>query len=266
MSNCVARRCVVLNHGFPVISFSFDDFPKSALHQGGVVLKRYGVAGTYYTSFGLMDHQDSPVGPIFARSDLEDLVTSGHELGCHTFSHCASWEVSGREFETSLLDNGRALNIVLPGTSFETMAYPFGCCSPWAKRVAAKYFSCCRGTDTGLNVGLADLNNLRSFPLERYGDNSGVLKLAITRNALAAGWLIFRTHDTSEQPRRGGCTLDFLEHIVRAAVESGARVMPIGQAWRVIRSHLFVNCSGEASRVIVQFAKPRKTVLRVRPH
>jgi peptidoglycan/xylan/chitin deacetylase (PgdA/CDA1 family) len=38
----------------PMISFTFDDFPRSALHVAGRILEDHGIAGTYYVSLGLM--------------------------------------------------------------------------------------------------------------------------------------------------------------------------------------------------------------------
>ena len=51
----------------PLISFSFDDFPRSALFTGGALLEQYGVAGTYYASLGLMG-KTSPTGEIFRQA------------------------------------------------------------------------------------------------------------------------------------------------------------------------------------------------------
>ena len=48
----------------PLISFTFDDFPRSAIHTGGAILNRFGVAGTYYAAFGLVD-QSTPRPNIF---------------------------------------------------------------------------------------------------------------------------------------------------------------------------------------------------------
>src|SRR5207247_9743139 len=32
------------------------------------------------------------------------LVARGHELGCHTFAHCHSWDTKTKEFERSILE------------------------------------------------------------------------------------------------------------------------------------------------------------------
>ena len=53
----------------PVISFTFDDFPRSALLNAGAILRERGLAGTYYASFGLMGTK-APTGEMFEREDL----------------------------------------------------------------------------------------------------------------------------------------------------------------------------------------------------
>src|SRR3981081_2708835 len=57
MSFFFSRRLVQLEHRFPVISFTFDDFPQSALNVGGKILERFRLAGTYYASLGLMNRE-----------------------------------------------------------------------------------------------------------------------------------------------------------------------------------------------------------------
>ena len=239
MSFYFARRTVKLDQGFPVISFTFDDFPKSALSAGGSILERYGLSGSYYASLGLMD-RDSAVGPIFSAADISLLVGRGHEMGCHTFSHCNAWETKPRLFEASIIENRRRLDQLFPGAVFETLSYPISCPRPRTKWIAANHFTCCRGGGQDFNIGPTDLNNLRAAFLEKYRGNPVPAKDLIDRNRRASGWLIFATHDVCETPGPFGCTPAFFDEIVRYAVESGARILPVGKAWNVIRSHIDV--------------------------
>src|SRR5687768_8348252 len=104
LSQLLYRRPARMLNTDPLISFTFDDFPRSALHIGGEILKSYGFKGTYYAAFSLLG-RDSPVGPIFVESDLASLLADGHELGCHTFAHSNAWITPVHAFEKSLLDN-----------------------------------------------------------------------------------------------------------------------------------------------------------------
>src|SRR5580765_796642 len=107
-------RPVTVGGPQPIISFTFDDFPRSALRTGGAILERFELRGTYYASFGLMG-PTGPTGEIFVPEDVSALVARGHELGCHTFAHCHSWETRTREFERSILENQAALETLVEG-------------------------------------------------------------------------------------------------------------------------------------------------------
>jgi peptidoglycan/xylan/chitin deacetylase (PgdA/CDA1 family) len=228
------RRPLAIKSQTPLISFTFDDFPRSGLLTGGAILNRFGLAGTYFASFGLMGTQ-APTGAIFVRDDLKTLVDQGHELGCHTFAHCHSWDTESAAFEDSIVANRRALNDLLPGASFRTFSYPVSPPRPTTKRNTAKHFACCRGGGQTFNAGAADLNYLSAYFLEKSRGNREVVKHLIDENRQARGWLILATHDVCDSPTRFGCTPDFFEDIVRSAVASGARILPVADALEVLR-------------------------------
>src|SRR5436309_3076212 len=73
------RRPLELRTAFPLISFTFDDFPRSAFRAAGSILRQYGASGTYYASIGLMGKQ-SQMGPMYDADDLRELVRRNHEL------------------------------------------------------------------------------------------------------------------------------------------------------------------------------------------
>ena len=228
------RRPLAIESQTPLISFTFDDFPRSALLTGGAILNGFGLAGTYYTSFGLMGTQ-APTGMIFERDDLKTLVGQGHELGCHTFAHCHSWDTEPAAFEESIAANRQALNELVPGASFRTFSYPVSPPRPTTKKNTSKHFVGCRGGGQIFNAGTADLNYLSAYFLEKSCGNREVVKHLIGENRLARGWLILATHDVCESPTRFGCTPDFFEDIVQSAVASGARILPVADALEVLR-------------------------------
>jgi len=229
------RKRLVVRTAVPLISFSFDDFPRSAFLEAGSILSRYSVLGTYYVSLGLMGKQ-SELGPMFQAEDLKELRRLGHELGCHTFGHCHSWNTSPDVYEQSIVQNQRALSELLPGALFQTFAYPISWPRLAVKRVAGRHFVCCRaGGRWPINVGTADLNLLSATFLEKNRDNPGAVKALIDENARRRGWLIFATHDVSGSPSPWGCTSNFFEQVVRWAVESGARILPVVRALEVLQ-------------------------------
>ncbi len=230
-----AKRQFAIHAETPLISFTFDDFPRSALLTGGAILKSFGVAGTYYASFGLMG-TEAPTGPIFLPEDLKVLLEQGHELGCHTFGHCHAWDTQPNVFEDAVVKNRQALNQLVPGASFKTFSYPISVPRARTKQRIAKYFACCRCAGQTFNIGNVDLNYLSAFFLEKSRDNPEIIRNVIDENRRARGWLIFATHDVCDDPTRYGVTPDFFEEIVRYAVNSGARILPVYEAYEALRA------------------------------
>lgn len=230
------RRPLTIKTDVPLISFTFDDFPRTALLTGGAILNRFGVAGTYYAAFGLMG-KDAPVGRIFVPEDLSTLFQQGHELGCHTFHHYNSATTKSSVFEESILKNRQALGELVPGASFRTFAYPLLPPRPQSKQRTGRHFMACRcGGDQNFNHGVADLNSLGAFFLEKTSKHPEAIKDIIDRNRAARGWLIFATHDVCSKPSPFGCTPELFEDTVQYAVNSGARILPVAQALDVLRA------------------------------
>jgi peptidoglycan/xylan/chitin deacetylase (PgdA/CDA1 family) len=213
----------------PLISFTFDDFPRSALFTGGSVLEKYGAVGTYYTSLGLMG-RTAPTGEMFRQEDLEPLLQRGHELGCHTFSHCHAYDTPAPEFERSILENRRTLRALVPEADFRTLSYPISGPRPNTKRRTAKYFAACRGGGQVYNSGTIDLNNLQAFFLEQSRDNPQAIKELVDSNRRAGGWLVFATHDVCDNPTRFGCHPAFFDEVVRYSLNSGAAIVSVSKA------------------------------------
>lgn len=243
------RETLTIKTALPLVSFTFDDFPRSAFLEGGSILARHGAAGTYYVSMSLMG-KESHLGPMFQAGDLTELARTGHEIGSHTFGHCHSWNTPPDLYEQSILDNEQAFNEVVPGASFRTFAYPHSAPQPGVKRVASTHFLCCRGGGLKpghyfrrhaaggqtFNGGTTDLNYLCAFFLEKSRDNPDAVRRVIAENARARGWLVFATHDVSAEPSPYGCTPEYFEQVVEWSVESGARILPVVQALQVLRS------------------------------
>jgi len=228
------RQPLELRNAVPLVSFTFDDFPRSALHCGGAILKSHGACGTYYASFGLLGLQ-APAGKIFEPEDLPELVAQGHELGCHTFHHCHSWTTPPAEFEESVIENRRALGRYLPGSEFKTFSYPITCPHPGTKRRMGRHFACSRGGGQVHNFQIADLNHAAAYFLEKDSDDLTPVKRMIERNKQDCGWLILATHDVCDVPTQYGCKPGFFEKVVRCVVQSGSRILPVCDALDVAR-------------------------------
>lgn len=230
----LARRPLIMRNEEPLVSFTFDDFPRSALLEGGRILGSYGQKGTFFASFGLMG-SSGPTGDIFSVDDVREVIRQGHELGCHTYDHYHAWDTAPSEFQASIVRNREALEKYLPGTSFRNLSYPISCPRPRTKRIISASFDCCRGGGQAFNAGALDLNFLKAFFLEQARNDFDLIVRLIEANNREKGWLIFATHDVSETPTEFGCTPAFFEKVVRHSSYSGAKVLTVCQALERIR-------------------------------
>jgi hypothetical protein len=214
------------------VSFTFDDFPRTARQQGAGILEAAGARGTFFVSFGLLG-QDSVSGPIVTLDDLRELCAAGHELGCHTFHHLDGKVAGVGEFVRSIEANRTALQTSLPGQDWSVFAYPLDGPVLGLKTAVGPLFTACRGGGQQINSREIDLNLLHSYFLDARtcGDLQAVREL-LARNARECGWLIFSTHDVAPAPSRYGCDPGFFGDVVAAALASGARVLPMGQVCR----------------------------------
>jgi peptidoglycan/xylan/chitin deacetylase (PgdA/CDA1 family) len=142
------------------VSFSFDDFPKSALATGGAILEKYGLRGTYYAALGLAGSSGN-VGPIAELAEMREVHERGHELACHTYAHLDCSRASAPEILAELRRNADAMAALIDGFAASNFAYPFGRYLGPGKRLVAPRFASCRGTSDGINHRRADLADLR---------------------------------------------------------------------------------------------------------
>lgn len=212
----------------PIISFTFDDFPRSALHHAAPVLERRGACGTFYASLELAG-RDSVVGPIFTHEDLASILHHGHELACHTYSHLSALEHPAEIIAQSCAENRRRVLDLFPDHLLRNFSYPFGDVTLAAKKRLGDVYSTCRTVQPGINNGSVDLAYLRANPLYSAYPFQHVRSL-IDRNSAARGWLIFYTHDVCDAPSRYGCTPAYFQNAVDYASQSGARLLPIRHA------------------------------------
>lgn len=87
-----------------------------------------------------------------------------------------------------------------------------------------------------MNTGVADLNQLSAYFLEKSRDSLPAVKNVIDRNVQVRGWLIFATHDIDADPSPYGCGPGFFEEVVRYAAASGSRILPVIKALEAIRA------------------------------
>lgn len=224
------RRPRAMHNTKPLISFTFDDVPRSSCVRGRQILEGFGLRASYYLSMSLMDSVYS-IGAAFSRIDLELLIAGGHEIGSHTFGHLDAWNTPADLFEASILENQRKLGEIHPGLGFRTFSYPIQTPHPRIKKLAGERYLCCRGGGQTYNSKRVDLNLLKSYFVDgrNKGDLDG-LKKVVDENCEGGGWLIFSTHDIEEHPSPYGCTPRAFEELVAYAHGTGSDILPVAEA------------------------------------
>lgn len=216
-----------LNTNKPIISFTFDDFPRTAILNGGKILNENSIKGSFYVSLKLVG-SDSPSGKIATYKDIEKLFSEGHELGCHTYNHFDALYTKPDIFLKSINRNAEELNSRFPNKTFKTFAYPKTGPTLAIKKIVGRHFFCCRGGANMINRKSTDLNLLNSYFLDwRIGGAFAPVKKMIDYNNSCNGWLIFSTHDISTNPSRYGCKIELFDQIVQYAANSNAIIASI---------------------------------------
>ena len=208
-----------------VISFTFDDFPKSALSAGATILESHGARGTYYTAFGLAKTHGAP-GEMFDLDDVREAFSRGHEIACHTHTHINCATAKPAQLESEIRANAAAAAAALGGIPLINFSYPFGGISRRAKTAIRPFFASCRGIEPGINEGVPDYAELRANRIYTSLFDEARLRALVDRNRAVGGWLIFYTHDVGDAPSAYGCTGAELDSVVSYAA-SHSPVLPV---------------------------------------
>ncbi len=208
----------------PIVSFTFDDVPASAVEVGAQILEKYNAAGTFYLSSSLAGKYNIDL-PQYKISDIEKLMDGGHEIGCHTYSHVNIQMLNGSQIEQDLEKNKLALQEYLGDHDLVSFSYPFGCTSIQAKRVVRRRYATGRGIKSGLNKGFTDLAQLKANAIYSNTLTKKNVDKLIETNIKTKSWLIFYTHDISQKPTPYGCTPELFEYAVKEASKSGAELL-----------------------------------------
>lgn len=225
---------VKLNIGTSIVSFTFDDVRQSACHEGRAILENHDCRGTYFVSGGCTG-LESRNEAFHTHADLMELRNSGHELASHGFGHKNYQTLSVEMIRSDIAQNRLFFERLGCDVSASSFAYPFGCVSPFVKRLVGDEFISARGGRHSPNMRYADLALLNSMPLyERFWSHASLARL-INAMVERVGWLIFVTHGVLDEPDEFGCRPSLLKFAARYATSAGLRVLPIRDAIECIR-------------------------------
>ncbi len=226
-----AQNFLKIKPGKTIISFSFDDCPRSAIDNGVRALDAEGWLSTIYVACGLFNI-DNHLGKHIAPEDVIALHENGHEIGEHTYSHKDAVTLGLERFLKDIDRNQQELSSLgLPPS--QTIAYPYGQTTPSLKTVMTDRFAGARGISPRLHKQQVDLNQIGSVPL--FSSTIDTALKSIRHVGKSGGWLTLFTHDIRDTPSSWGCTSDDIAEIIHAVKESGADVLTIKDAISNIR-------------------------------
>jgi peptidoglycan/xylan/chitin deacetylase (PgdA/CDA1 family) len=213
----------------PMVSFTFDDVPKSAATLGATILEAHGALGTFYV-IGSQVGTSSALWDVVDGEDIVTLHRSGHEIACHTFSHKRACDIDAETLRAEIEHNQQYLRSLDSSIRIENFAYPFGYGSFVRKRQLKTVFKSCRSIVPGVNSGSVDLQFLRAMPLiDRRIDRDGIER-AFDQAQTNNGWLIFYTHDVADEPSPYCCSPALLNEALEAASRRKIPVLNMAEA------------------------------------
>ena len=223
-----------------IISITFDDVPYSAMENGLPVLERHGVKATFYIATALStanastDSDTCTTERFLNRLNIEQLHQSGHDIACHTRSHYRLDQGDAAEMERDAVANVKTLSSWIEGKQIQHFSYPFGLVSFQAKKRLSKHYRTMRSSRPGINTKRSDLYLLRATSLYSPGFKKPALSNIIKEAVKQGGWLIIYTHGVSDNPGPYDCTPEQLDWTIGQAVESGARILTVADAYDTV--------------------------------
>lgn len=235
IANRIARHLFAapmqLKSGQPMVSFTFDDIPRSAATVGAPMLEEAGGRGTFYVAGSLVNQSNNHCDGIDP-DGIVKLHRSGHEIACHTFSHQRVIDLDATAMAAEIALNRQFLEGLDASIRLENFAYPYGLAAVARKRQLTNSFRSARGILPGVNSGTIDLQFLRATPLiDKDIDRAGIDRV-FDEAMTTSGWLIFYTHDVADTPSPWGCTPGLLRHALDAARRRNMPIVSVAEALR----------------------------------
>jgi len=228
-----AQRIRRLKLDTPIVSFSFDDCPKSVIPNALTLMEAEGWQATIYVAAGLCGITNH-LGVHMSEDDVKAVCKSGHEIGDHTYSHCDGFALPTKAVLADIDKNQAALGALgIPAS--QTFAYPYGELTPALKKALESRFKGARGIHSQTHERVVDMNQIGSSRLYSGADFDTLLK-QIMQLKDNPGWMTIFTHDVRETPSAFGCTPAQFRTVIDAVKDCGARVMPLRDATDIMEA------------------------------
>lgn len=198
----------------PIVSFSFDDFPKTAYTNAGKILEDNDARGTYFVSTELIGTEYE--GQIQCDTqDLQKLRLNGHEIGGHTHSHRQLQTLSKDEVNYEITTNKDYLSNTLDTTA-SSFAFPFGGVSPKVKRAIEPHYHVARSITPGINRRKFDRMHVNAYALYSKDFCIRRVEKLLEETLRDNAWLVFYTHDVQNKHSAHGCSVKNFSTVINA--------------------------------------------------
>lgn len=208
-----------------VITFSFDDFPKSSADNGADILHEIDAKAIYYACSGLSG-KTNKTGEQYEADEIDRLLEAGHEIGAHTHFHKDCAVQSLDDVMADIDQNLERLKEMGVTEAIRHFAYPYGETSLDLKKALVDKFDTARGILRGNNSAQSDSMQLRAMELTPDSMTIDRAIDAIEKAQRAPCWLHIFTHDVRSNPSDYGVTRNSFLRVARAARNSGLPILP----------------------------------------
>lgn len=221
------RRPLATGPAAPMVSFTFDDAPLTAVETGARLLEVHGARGVFYVSAGLAG-AEGPMGRFATAGDYARLAEAGHEIACHTYSHLDCGQATGQDADLDAARNRVALMDWGAGP-VSNFAYPYGDVAAGPKAALAPRYDVLRALHHGVIEAGTDLNQAPAVGIEGP-DGEAIAEHWMARAGARSAWLILYTHDVRPDPSPWGCTPRALTRLIASAQARGLDVVTVAEA------------------------------------
>lgn len=214
-----------------IVSFTFDDAPKSVVTVGLPILAEAGYPATVYIST-----RNTTFHGYMNWDDVALVARNGWEIGAHTYTHARLTKLTDaeivQEFEASNAD------YVRHGYHPISFATPFGSYDDRALNIVKRYYESHRAAwPAGVNTLTPNPYEIASYEVSRATTIEEVTSLLedLQKNP-KGGWIVLQLHHLFQ----GGETVteeygtDLLEAIVAQVKSRGIAVLTVSDALKKI--------------------------------
>jgi len=214
------------------VSLTFDDGWRCIFENALPILEKANLKSTHYIISGCLDDEQFP--RYVNVEQAKDLVSRGHEIGCHTASHKDLTTESESIIEEEITLSKKYLEKLF--RQIDTFSYPYGKYNNRViNSVKKNHFIAARSTVDGFNDEKTELLLLKCQAVKYDTDLSEVkewIDYARDNNV----WLILMFHQIDQGGREWSSTPEKLQKIADYLVETRANIITVREGAEILKS------------------------------